>query len=126
MTEPTPLNEPIALLTRGESVVLDATWSNAGQREAAHRVAERTNADLVALHCRIPDEMTADRLEDRAAGPSDAVLDVAFAMAEREPLWAEAVTINTGGPLRPPSPRRWQPCVRTPPAPWSSAAPMPD
>ncbi|MFJ8849733.1 AAA family ATPase [Streptomyces sp. NPDC102437] len=93
------LERAATLLTRGESVILDATWSNAGQREAAHRVAERTSADLVALHCRIPDEMKADRLEDRAAGPSDADLDVALAMAEREPPWAEAVTINTSGPL---------------------------
>ncbi|MER6096494.1 AAA family ATPase [Streptomyces sp. NPDC001728] len=93
------LERAATLLSRGESVVLDATWSNAAQREAAHRVAERTSADLVALHCRIPDEMTAARLEGRASGPSDADLDVANAMAAREPPWAEAVVIDTSGPL---------------------------
>ncbi|WP_149181713.1 bifunctional aminoglycoside phosphotransferase/ATP-binding protein [Streptomyces sp. TRM49041] len=87
------------LLSRGESVVLDATWSNTRQREAARHVAERTSADLVALHCRVPDELTAARLEGRAAGPSDADLDVALAMAERESPWAEAVAIDTSGPL---------------------------
>ncbi|BAU81767.1 hypothetical protein SLA_0813 [Streptomyces laurentii] len=93
------LERAATLLSCGESVVLDATWSNAAQREAAHRVAERTSADLVALHCRIPDEMTAARLEGRTTGPSDADLDVALAIAEREPPWAEAVTIDTSGPL---------------------------
>ncbi|MGW2182296.1 bifunctional aminoglycoside phosphotransferase/ATP-binding protein [Streptomyces sp. NPDC001732] len=93
------LERAATLLTRGESVVLDATWSNAEQREAAQRVAERTSADLVALHCQVPDETTATRMEDRAAGPSDADLDVATAMAAREPSWAEAITIDTSGPL---------------------------
>ncbi|MGW5781649.1 bifunctional aminoglycoside phosphotransferase/ATP-binding protein [Streptomyces sp. NPDC003863] len=93
------LERASALLSRGESVVLDATWSNPGQREAARRVAERTSSGLVALHCRVPDETTAARLEGRAAGPSDADLDVVLAMAEREPPWAEAVAIDTSGPL---------------------------
>ncbi|MFC8272717.1 AAA family ATPase [Streptomyces sp. NPDC057271] len=93
------LERAATLLSRGESVVLDATWSNAGQREAARRVAERTSAALVALHCRVPDGMTAARLESRAAGPSDADLDVALAMAEREPPWTEAVAVDTSGPL---------------------------
>ncbi|MGW5419424.1 bifunctional aminoglycoside phosphotransferase/ATP-binding protein [Streptomyces sp. NPDC003943] len=93
------LEHAAGLLSRGESVVLDATWSNAAQREAAHRTAERAGADLVALHCRIPDEMTAARLKGRATGPSDADLDVALAMAAREPPWAEAVPIDTSGSL---------------------------
>ncbi|WP_030587353.1 MULTISPECIES: bifunctional aminoglycoside phosphotransferase/ATP-binding protein [Streptomyces] len=93
------LERAATLLSRGESVVLDATWSNAGQREAARHMAERTSADLVALHCRVPDGMTAARLESRTAGPSDADLDVALAMAEREPPWTEAVSVDTSGPL---------------------------
>ncbi|WP_086823931.1 bifunctional aminoglycoside phosphotransferase/ATP-binding protein [Streptomyces sp. NRRL B-24572] len=93
------LERAATLLSRGESVVLDATWSNAAQREAAHRMAERTGADLVALHCQVPDETTAARLERRTAGPSDADLDVALAIADREPPWAEAVAIDTGGSL---------------------------
>ncbi|MCH0541009.1 AAA family ATPase [Streptomyces sp. MUM 203J] len=87
------------LLSRGESVVLDATWSDAGQREAARRAAERAGADLVALRCQVQDEMTAARLEGRTAGPSDADLGVALTMAAREPPWTEAAVIDTGGPL---------------------------
>ncbi|MGW3304363.1 bifunctional aminoglycoside phosphotransferase/ATP-binding protein [Streptomyces rubiginosohelvolus] len=93
------LERAAALLSCGESVVLDATWSSAGQREAARRVAERTRADLVALHCQVPDETLTARLEHRAAGPSDADLDVAAAIAAREPRWTEAVVIDTSGPL---------------------------
>ncbi|MFI1166997.1 AAA family ATPase [Streptomyces sp. NPDC020801] len=93
------LDRARALLSSGESVVLDATWSDAGQREAALRMAERVSADLVALHCRVPGDVSAARLSTRAAGVSDADLDVATAMAEKEPPWPEAVTIDTSGPL---------------------------
>lgn len=93
------LERASALLARGESVVLDASWSDGRQREAARLLAERTSADLVALHCQVPYEMTAARLDTRAAGPSDADLGVATAMAEQEPPWAEAVAVDTSGPL---------------------------
>jgi aminoglycoside phosphotransferase family enzyme/predicted kinase len=93
------LERASALLSAGESVVLDATWSHAGQREAAQRTAERTSADLVALHCQVPDDVSAARLNTRGPGASDADVDVATAMAAAEPPWAEAVTVDTSGPL---------------------------
>ncbi|MFI6494443.1 AAA family ATPase [Streptomyces sp. NPDC050564] len=93
------LERASALLSAGESVVLDATWSHAGQREAAQRTAERTSADLVALHCQVPDDVSAARLNTRGPGASDAHVDVATAMAAAEPPWAEAVTVDTSGPL---------------------------
>ncbi|MEU6370120.1 AAA family ATPase [Streptomyces sp. NPDC046931] len=93
------LDRASALLACGESVVLDATWSDAGQRESALRMAERTSADLVALHCQVPGDVSAARLTTRAPGASDADRDVATAMAAKEPAWAEAVAIDTSGPL---------------------------
>ncbi|MFD7611626.1 AAA family ATPase [Streptomyces sp. NPDC059828] len=93
------LDRASALLSTGESVVLDATWSDARQREAALRMAERVSADLVALHCRVPGDVAAARLDTRAPGASDADLAVATAMAANEPPWAEAVTIDTSGSL---------------------------
>ncbi|MFF5764033.1 AAA family ATPase [Streptomyces tanashiensis] len=93
------LDRASALLSCGESVVLDATWSNAAQREAALRMAERTSADLVALHCHAPDATAAARLQARTTGPSDADIDVAIAMAERESPWTEAVAVDTSGAL---------------------------
>lgn len=93
------LERASTLLSCGESVVLDATWSDAGQREAAVRMAERTSADLVALHCQVPSDVSAARLTTRAPGASDAGLEVATAMAATEPPWTEAVTIDTSGLL---------------------------
>lgn len=98
-TYATLLDRAAALLSAGESVVLDATWSDTAHREAARRVAERTSADLVALHCHVPDDVTAARLRARSSGPSDAGLDIAAAIADREPAWPDAVALDTGGPL---------------------------
>lgn len=94
------LDRAATLLSLGESVVLDATWSHARAWEAALRVAERTSADLVALHCHVPHEVSAARLGTRGPGVSDAGPAVADAMAAAEPPWPEAVAVDTSGPLR--------------------------
>ncbi|WP_426570566.1 AAA family ATPase [Streptomyces canus] len=93
------LDRASALLSSGESVVLDATWSDAAQREAALRMAERTSADLVALHCHVPGDVSAARLSTRAPGASDADLGIAATMAAREQPWPEAVAVDTSGSL---------------------------
>lgn len=93
------LDRAAALVSSGESVVLDATWSDPEQRAAAHRMAERTSADLVALHCDVPADVSAARLSTRASGPSDADVGIATAMAADEPPWPEAVAVDTGGAL---------------------------
>ncbi|MGW5004548.1 bifunctional aminoglycoside phosphotransferase/ATP-binding protein [Streptomyces parvulus] len=88
-----------ALLARGESVVLDATWTDSAQREAARRTADQADADLVALHCHVPGDMAAARLTTRTPGASDADLRVADAMAAREEPWSEAIDVDTSGSL---------------------------
>ncbi|MGW0607697.1 bifunctional aminoglycoside phosphotransferase/ATP-binding protein [Streptomyces sp. NPDC002640] len=93
------LDRASALLSQGESVVLDATWHDAGQREAALRLAEHAHAELVALHCHVPGDVSADRLATRAPGASDADLDVVSAMAATQTSWPEAVRVDTSGPL---------------------------
>ncbi|MFF4397287.1 AAA family ATPase [Streptomyces sp. NPDC001480] len=93
------LERAASLLSSGESVVLDASWSDTGQREAALRVAERTSADLLALHCHVPGDVAAARLDTRAPGMSDADVVIATAMAAREPPWPEAVAVDTSGSL---------------------------
>ncbi|WP_149549281.1 AAA family ATPase [Streptomyces marokkonensis] len=95
------LDRASTLLASGESVVLDATWSGARQREGALRTAERAGADLVALHCQVPGDVSAARLTSRTPGASasDAGLAVATAMAAEEPPWPEAHAVDTGGPL---------------------------
>jgi aminoglycoside phosphotransferase family enzyme/predicted kinase len=94
------LDRAAALLSSGESVVLDASWTDPEQREAARRVAERTSADLVALHCRTSGDVAAFRLANRPRGTSDAGPEVAAVMEAREPPWTEAVSVDTGGPLQ--------------------------
>ncbi|UFR07259.1 AAA family ATPase [Streptomyces sp. Go40/10] len=93
------LDRAALLLSSGESVVLDATWSDATQREAAVRLAERTSADLVALHCHVPGDVSAARLRTRSAGVSDAGAEIATALAAREPPWPGAVPVDTSGAL---------------------------
>ncbi|MER6330492.1 AAA family ATPase [Streptomyces sp. NPDC001034] len=93
------LDRAAALLASGESVVLDATWSDGTQRDAAVRMAERAGADLVALHCHVPGDVSAARLSTRAPGASDAGPEIAAAMADREPPWPEAVPVDTSGAL---------------------------
>ncbi len=93
------LDHASALLSAGESVVLDATWSDEAQRDAALRVAERTSTDLVALHCHVPDDVAAARLDARTPEPSDADASVAAAMRGAEPPWPEAATVDTSGSL---------------------------
>ncbi|MCX4913123.1 AAA family ATPase [Streptomyces sp. NBC_01281] len=109
------LDRATALLSAGESVVLDATWSDPTQRESARRVAERTSADLVALRCHVPRDVSAARLGTRASGPSDADLDIATAIAAKEPAWPEAVAVDTSGTLNSAVARAWA-AVR----PWGS------
>ncbi|MEI5525571.1 AAA family ATPase [Streptomyces brasiliscabiei] len=98
-TYDTLLDRAAVLLSRGEPVVLDATWSSAELRAAARRVAERTCADLVALYCQVPGGVGSARLSTRSPGPSDADDAVAVALAAREPPWPDAVTADTSGPL---------------------------
>lgn len=93
------LERASVLLSHGESVVLDATWSDTQQREAAVRTAEGASADLVSLHCRVPDDVTAARLRTRAPGASDADVGIATAMAGEEQPWEQAVPIDTSGSL---------------------------
>ncbi|MFS4092545.1 AAA family ATPase [Streptomyces sp. AF1A] len=93
------LDRAALLLSSGESVVLDATWSDSVQRQAAVQVAQRTSAELVALHCRVPADVSAARLLTRAPGASDAGPETAGAMAAKEPAWPEAVPVDTSGAL---------------------------
>jgi aminoglycoside phosphotransferase family enzyme/predicted kinase len=88
-----------ALLARGESVVLDASWSDARHRRAAERLAERSRSRLVRLVCQAAADLTARRLRTRTVTASDATATTAEAMAQTADPWPEAVTVPTQGPL---------------------------
>ncbi|WP_430332572.1 AAA family ATPase [Rhodococcus sp. ACT016] len=85
-------------LDRGESVVLDASWTDADRREHASEVAAAARADLVPLRCVAPPEVTEHRLRARGADhDSEATPDIARVMAGAADPWPDATAVDTGG-----------------------------
>ena len=96
------LQEGAALLERGESVVLDASWTAADTRGRARTTAERSAATMTELRCEAPMDLAVARIEARAArggALSDADARVAAALAAAADPWPEAVAIDTTGGL---------------------------
>jgi aminoglycoside phosphotransferase family enzyme/predicted kinase len=83
------------LMARGESVVLDASWTSAEQRRAAVEVARASSAELVELRCVVAPAIAAARVRDRAPGPSDASAPIAAAMATDADPWPSSTDIPT-------------------------------
>jgi len=86
------------LLERGESVVLDASWSSAGPRGDAATMVRETSAELYELRCVAPSDLAARRLEARAAvghDVSDATPAVARRMRSGADPWESAISIDT-------------------------------
>jgi uncharacterized protein len=82
----------------GESVVLDASWTDAAWRRGARELAEETSSDVVELRCEVPPDVAAARMErrrERGGDPSDGDAAVASAMAARADPWPEAATVDT-------------------------------
>jgi predicted kinase len=86
-----------ALLSVGESVVIDATWSSGAHRAAAAKTAQKCHADHVSLLCEVSSTVTARRLKSRRHGPSDADASVSDPILAAFDPWPEAVTIDTSG-----------------------------
>jgi aminoglycoside phosphotransferase family enzyme/predicted kinase len=92
------LREAAALVSRGETVVLDASWTSAEMRSAARSVAADNAAELRELRCVAPASLTAERMRQRRArhdDASDADEDVARALAAEADPWPEATTVDT-------------------------------
>lgn len=85
------------LLRRGESVVLDASWSDAAERERAVAAAERVHADVVAVRCELDAESAAARVRSRT-DISDADELVAAAMRQVADPWPEATVVDMRRP----------------------------
>lgn len=85
------------LLSRGESVVLDASWSAAEARDLASKVAERSHSTLSLLHCTVPATIAEARLRARTGSLSDADPAIAHAMAVDAAPWPEAEDVDTSG-----------------------------
>ena len=86
------------LLARGESVVLDASWTSERHRRPARELGARTCSDLVPLRCIAPAEVVRDRLGERTGSLSAANEEVARAMGADMDPWGEARTVPTDQP----------------------------
>jgi uncharacterized protein len=87
-------------LELGESVVLDASWSDARWRADAAHVAAATASDLVELRCDVDSNVADARVERRRAmhdDPSDADRDVAAALRNVASPWPSASAVDTSG-----------------------------
>ncbi len=87
-----------ASLRAGGSVVLDASFTDAGHRERARLLAREHGVPLVELRCVLDAEDAAARIDERRAhdhDASDATPAVAAAMATRFDAWPEATEIDT-------------------------------
>lgn len=87
------------LLALGESVVLDASWTDAAFRAAASRVAERLSAEVMHVECWAPPDVRRNRLARRIGGVSDADASVVDLMSRDAATWPQAMRVdNTGLP----------------------------
>ncbi len=92
------LDEARSCLTRGLSVVLDATFRDPRWRARARTVAATAVVDLDEVRCTAPPGVVALRVARRASEPgnvSDATDAVALQLAASEPPWPSATTLDT-------------------------------
>lgn len=89
------LKRATRLLSYGESVILDASWTSAQFRADAAKLAE--HADVIGVNCRT--DLAEERLCTRARGVSDADPAIAARMAETADPWPHATAVDTSGPL---------------------------
>jgi aminoglycoside phosphotransferase family enzyme/predicted kinase len=90
------------LLERGESVVLDASWTRDAARRDAHRTAVDTRSVLVPLRCTADPATVDERLRRRAAAHdfrSDADAVIAAALAADADPWPQSRPVPTDRPV---------------------------
>jgi predicted kinase len=89
-------------LAHGESVVLDASFTDESHRAAARQVADGALAEVLELRCTLePQERDRRIAERRQRGddPSDADAEIAARLATEADPWPEATNLDTSGSL---------------------------
>lgn len=86
------------LLRRGESVLLDASWTSADERDRARALAREHSAELVEIRCTVDDATARERIRDRQS-LSDADVVVAARLRELADPWPSSQEIVTDRPL---------------------------
>jgi aminoglycoside phosphotransferase family enzyme/predicted kinase len=88
------LGQTRMLLERGETVVLDASWTFAAHRDEARALAVEAGAELTEIECRLAPALAKERIARRLASPdvpSDATPEVVDHQASVKDPWPEAV-----------------------------------
>lgn len=94
------LDRAAELLRMGVSVVLDASWSSAAHRLMAADLARESSAELLAVRCEAPADLTARRMLERTKrgdDPSDATPAIAGRMAAEFDDWPQAAGVDASG-----------------------------
>ena len=89
-----------AHLSKGRSVVLDATWQTATLRRMAAAVAKETAAEQFELRCDAPWAARSARVVERlgrGGSESEATAEVAEMLGAQEEPWPTATQIDTSG-----------------------------
>ena len=95
------IREACAIVRSGETVVLDASWTNARHRQEARDAAAECGVQITEIECELDPGIAKERIARRMAGysASDATPEVAdFLAATRDP-WPEAHRLQTGAPV---------------------------
>jgi aminoglycoside phosphotransferase family enzyme/predicted kinase len=90
------------LLGRGESVILDASWSDVSRRDHAARLAESTSSALVSFLLTAPGELADARARARAwehVDASDASDALTGALRARFAPWPGAIRLDATEPV---------------------------
>ncbi|MEO6881077.1 MAG: AAA family ATPase [Mycobacteriaceae bacterium] len=85
------------LLTHGVSVVLDASWIDAGERADAAALGRRTCALLVELRTTAPAPLALRRTTSPRPGASEVTPAIAVVMGRRADPWPSACELDTSG-----------------------------
>lgn len=92
------ISQAKVLASLGEPVILDASWSRAGDRAMVRAAASEVHADIIEAECRCSEDVALERIGGRRAegtDPSDA--DERVAKAMKFESWPEALAVETGG-----------------------------
>jgi hypothetical protein len=91
------LRRSTVLLAHGESVIADASFMSAWERNAAEVASAAVCADLVQIRCAASRGLAAARVMRRGHGASDAGPDIAGQMADAADAWPTATVIDSEG-----------------------------
>ena len=89
-----------SLLTRGESVILDASWNTADHRDTARDLARRHGAEFVEIQCMLPPGLAKERIRGRlekGTDASDATPELVDTLRQRQQPWPSAKGLDTSG-----------------------------